>query len=277
MTGAGDGRIAGEQLPRWLPLPIAVLGIIGSIVTAQIAVGAIDGDPDPDISSPAGPAAVLDDNTASSDATGPEADTTGSAADADASAQDGAESQASAQSAGSAADATSADSGSTGSGSSTDGQSAGGAETADGGSDPAEDCPPLFEVMFPLGRADVPMDMEARAQALASWMAANPEAVLLIDGHADAAGSEQANLELSFRRAEAVATLVIGSGAAADRVTPRGFGEYQPIVGEPLDSERNRRVTMHVPGREDCPSVDAAADPVDDSADDPPDDEEATE
>ena len=114
------------------------------------------------------------------------------------------------------------------------------------------DCPPLFNVLFPVGSAVPIQDLGDEASALASWMAVNPAAQLLIDGHADAAGSEQANLQLSFRRAEATVGLLVAEGVDASRLQSRGFGEYQPIVGEPPDSERNRRVTMQVVGYESC-------------------------
>ena len=121
------------------------------------------------------------------------------------------------------------------------------------------DCPPLFEVQFPVGSSVPLTDVGPGPADLADWLADHPDAELVIDGHADALGSEQANLELSFRRAEATAAMIIEAGAAADRVQARGFGEYQPLVGLPPDSDRNRRATMQVPGREECSADDEGA------------------
>lgn len=118
------------------------------------------------------------------------------------------------------------------------------------------DCPPLFGLLFPFGRAEPLTDLGSRPDELASWMAGHGDAELLLNGHADSAGSEQANLGLSFRRAEAAADILVKAGVAPDRIQPRGFGEYQPVVGVAPDSERNRRVTMEIPGLDDCPPSD---------------------
>lgn len=132
-------------------------------------------------------------------------------------------------------------------------------EASNGETQIAVDCPPLFEVRFPLGGSVPLTDLGFSSAELAAWLADHPDTELLVEGHADAEGSEQANLQLSFRRAEATAAMIIEAGAAVDRVHARGFGEYQPLVGVPLDSDRNRRATMHVPGREECPIDDKEA------------------
>lgn len=84
------------------------------------------------------------------------------------------------------------------------------------------------------------------------WLSSHPEAKLLIDGHADAAGEDGKNLALSHRRAERVARQFRNAGVEAARITVRGFGEYQPLVGEAADSLHNRRVSVHVLGYETC-------------------------
>ncbi len=63
-------------------------------------------------------------------------------------------------------------------------------------------------------------------------------------GHTDARASDEYNMSLSQRRANAVAEVARASGAVVDRVT--GFGERRPIA--PNDSaanmQKNRRVEI---------------------------------
>ncbi len=115
------------------------------------------------------------------------------------------------------------------------------------------DCPPSFSVHFSINAVEVGTgELDDSAGPLVTWLETHPGAVLLIDGHADASGSEAENLAISFRRAEAVARGLVDAGADEAQLNPRGFGEYQVMAGEPVDSERNRRVVMHVPGYEEC-------------------------
>lgn len=116
------------------------------------------------------------------------------------------------------------------------------------------DCPPVFEVQF--GRDSAAFDRDgirSQAPALVAWLAAHPDTTMVVDGYADASGDPGSNLKLSYERATAVVAELAGAGMPADRMEARGFGEYQPVVGEAADSGRNRRVTTAVPGYEGCP------------------------
>jgi outer membrane protein OmpA-like peptidoglycan-associated protein len=116
------------------------------------------------------------------------------------------------------------------------------------------DCPPLFMVNFARGAA-LPQgtDLVGKARRLGDWLSNHPDARLVIHGHADAEGSEQYNLMLSFRRAQAFQKLLLRGGANAKQLTARAFGEYQPLAGIPEQSPRNRRATVELHGAPDCP------------------------
>lgn len=121
---------------------------------------------------------------------------------------------------------------------------------------PPADCPPVFEVRF--GRNSAEADRTAvdrQSAVLAAWLSAHPDLSAVIDGHSDASGAEASNLQLSYQRATVVATSLTDGGVPAQRVQARGYGEYQPMVGEPPDSAGNRRATASVPGYEGCPLV----------------------
>jgi outer membrane protein OmpA-like peptidoglycan-associated protein len=80
-----------------------------------------------------------------------------------------------------------------------------------------------------------------------------------IEGHTDNVGGDEANLSLSQRRAQAVATWLIQHGIDAARVEARGFGASRPIVPNDVASGRaaNRRVEFHILDPQQRPSVDA--------------------
>lgn len=63
----------------------------------------------------------------------------------------------------------------------------------------------------------------------------------VVEGHTDAAGSPSYNLDLSQRRADAVAHYLGERGIAASRLLARGFGQSRPIAANSLAGE-NRRV-----------------------------------
>jgi OOP family OmpA-OmpF porin len=67
---------------------------------------------------------------------------------------------------------------------------------------------------------------------------------LILSGHTDNVGSEDFNLKLSTKRAEAVKNYLINKGIAAERITAKGFGESMPIA--PNDTEQNRAINRRV-------------------------------
>lgn len=62
-----------------------------------------------------------------------------------------------------------------------------------------------------------------------------------VDGHTDARGTEDYNLGLSERRAQAVINYLSSMGIDTSRLTAKGFGKSQPRTSDPFDAV-NRRV-----------------------------------
>jgi OOP family OmpA-OmpF porin len=73
-----------------------------------------------------------------------------------------------------------------------------------------------------------------------------PDIDITITGHTDSIGTEQYNMGLSNRRAEATRRYFIQSGIAADRLDAEGMGEGDPIAPNDTASGRaqNRRVEL---------------------------------
>jgi peptidoglycan-associated lipoprotein len=77
----------------------------------------------------------------------------------------------------------------------------------------------------------------------ARWLSANPNDLLLIEGHCDERGTSEYNLALGERRAKATMTYLIDQGVAARRITTISYGKERPQCTEHGEAcwARNRR------------------------------------
>jgi outer membrane protein OmpA-like peptidoglycan-associated protein len=71
-----------------------------------------------------------------------------------------------------------------------------------------------------------------------------PETNIVIEGHTDDTGSDDFNMQLSEKRANAVKDFFISKGVSADRLTTKWYGETQPKY--PNDNEANRQKNRRV-------------------------------
>jgi outer membrane protein OmpA-like peptidoglycan-associated protein len=71
---------------------------------------------------------------------------------------------------------------------------------------------------------------------------------ILLEGHTDATGSDEHNLELSRLRAQSVSNHLASLNVAANRFTIMGYGEVQPIAdNETIEGRQlNRRVEVAI-------------------------------
>ena len=69
---------------------------------------------------------------------------------------------------------------------------------------------------------------------------------MTIIGHTDNTGSAEHNNQLSKRRADSVAQVLINSGVSSRRITTIGRGEDQPVASNlsPEGRAQNRRVEV---------------------------------
>ena len=97
---------------------------------------------------------------------------------------------------------------------------------------------------FELNSAQITTDGRAKARVFAQSLLM-PELRakrFLIEGHTDARGGVPLNMELSRRRAQAVADFLAAQGVEQSRIEVRGFGPSMPIPGHSASDPRNRRV-----------------------------------
>ena len=82
------------------------------------------------------------------------------------------------------------------------------------------------------------------------WLQQYPQFTITIEGHADERGSDDYNVKLSQRRADAVRAYLMAAGVAAERLKTAAFGKSKPEIkaqGAALDGEghaQNRRVVF---------------------------------
>jgi outer membrane protein OmpA-like peptidoglycan-associated protein len=67
-----------------------------------------------------------------------------------------------------------------------------------------------------------------------------------VAGHTDSIGTDEYNMGLSLRRANAVRDYLISKGVAAENLTAKGYGESQPVADNQTAEGRfkNRRVEL---------------------------------
>jgi outer membrane protein OmpA-like peptidoglycan-associated protein len=106
----------------------------------------------------------------------------------------------------------------------------------------------LGDVLFDTGRAELKPGAVRPIEQIASFLTENPERSVQIEGFTDSQGGNDYNLELSQRRADAVAMAIIQRGIDAQRVRAMGYGEEFPKASNDSAGSRqlNRRVEIIV-------------------------------
>src|SRR5262245_11266477 len=89
----------------------------------------------------------------------------------------------------------------------------------------------LAGILFDFDKAKLKRDVEFNLVKIATILNQYPEMKVVIEGHTDAVGTDEYNLGLSQRRAQAVHEFMISQGGvAASRLTFEGFGESRPVA-----------------------------------------------
>jgi peptidoglycan-associated lipoprotein len=83
------------------------------------------------------------------------------------------------------------------------------------------------------------------------WLRAHPEALVVIEGHADERGTNEYNLTLGERRAKASMNYLVSHGIAATRITVMSYGEERGMCRDHAEScwAKNRRAHFLVKAR----------------------------
>ncbi|MDH3215904.1 MAG: OmpA family protein [Candidatus Krumholzibacteria bacterium] len=103
-------------------------------------------------------------------------------------------------------------------------------------------------LMFDVDKATLRSRTRDELSELAVILNKYPDTEVLLEGHTDATGSDEYNLELSRRRAQAVANHLASANVNATRFTVMGYGEGQPVANnDSVDGRQlNRRVDVAI-------------------------------
>jgi outer membrane protein OmpA-like peptidoglycan-associated protein len=104
------------------------------------------------------------------------------------------------------------------------------------------------DILFAFDSDSVASSLRSDLRVLANSLNRYPDTTVEVVGHTDSVGSDAYNLDLSERRASAVASVLINAGVRPNRLRVFGMGERQPIASNLSDAGRaqNRRVDITI-------------------------------
>lgn len=102
------------------------------------------------------------------------------------------------------------------------------------------------DILFASGSFAVRSDLRRDLNAVAGNLQAYPNSTIQIVGHTDSDGDAAYNQQLSERRANAVADVLLDAGVPFARIQSFGRGENQPVASnlDPAGKSKNRRVEI---------------------------------
>jgi len=101
-------------------------------------------------------------------------------------------------------------------------------------------------VYFDFDKSSIRADFTAMLDAHAAYLVAMPNAMVVLEGHADERGTREYNLALGERRAKQVATYLLVKGVSGAQIDTVSLGEEKPLAIGKSESEysQNRRVEL---------------------------------
>jgi outer membrane protein OmpA-like peptidoglycan-associated protein len=103
-------------------------------------------------------------------------------------------------------------------------------------------------VMFQSGGSELSATARTRLDTVANALGAYADRDIMVEGHTDSQGNDEANRALSQRRAEAVRSYLVTRGVPEARIRAEGRGEAEPVATNDTAEGRasNRRVEIVV-------------------------------
>lgn len=144
----------------------------------------------------------------------------------------------------SASGASSASASSSGSSSSSDTSASSSSSSSDDAMTPAEKLARVGNtVYFDFDSAALSYDAQVTLSRQLAFLQLNPEAVVVIEGHADERGTREYNLALGDRRASAARDYLLAKGIDAARIRTVSYGKERPAMSGSNETSwaKNRR------------------------------------
>ena len=117
---------------------------------------------------------------------------------------------------------------------------------ADGQPLTAEQLLAIHTYHFAYDSAEIAPKDKPAVIAQAHYLASHPAQHILLAGNTDSRGSPEYNIDLGWRRAQSIETVMILNGASKSQIQLVSYGEEKPVVFENTESayEQNRRVDL---------------------------------
>ena len=115
----------------------------------------------------------------------------------------------------------------------------------------------LADILFDFNKATLRRDVEFNLVKIATILNQYDEMNVLVEGHTDAIGTDEYNLTLSKKRAQAVSDFLASQGVKPGRLSWEGYGKTRPVADNATDEgrQKNRRVDLVI---QDAPTTKAA-------------------
>lgn len=101
----------------------------------------------------------------------------------------------------------------------------------------------LKDVLFDYDKYDIRPDAKEVLDSTMAWFIKNKTLNILIEGHCDERGTNEYNLALGEKRANAVKNYLIANGVVPARISTISYGEEKPLCSDQTEEcwQRNRR------------------------------------
>jgi outer membrane protein OmpA-like peptidoglycan-associated protein len=103
---------------------------------------------------------------------------------------------------------------------------------------------PTHEVHFGFAKDRLPAPESGKLQESVTYLKDSPEKMVVIEGHTDAVGPVEYNLELGDRRAREVKHFLVTHGVAPDQIVVVSYGEEN--LKDPHHNNVNRRAVVRL-------------------------------
>lgn len=106
----------------------------------------------------------------------------------------------------------------------------------------------LEMVHFPYDSSEISPEWQVVLDGHAGWLKSHPDVMVQVEGHTDERGTEEYNVSLGQRRADAVREYLAGQGVDPMRLTTISYGELRPLAYDQTEDSHmlNRRAMFLV-------------------------------
>jgi peptidoglycan-associated lipoprotein len=103
--------------------------------------------------------------------------------------------------------------------------------------------PDLKAIHFDFDKSNIRAEDASILDANAEWLKAREDMLVIIEGHCDERGTNEHNLALGERRAQATMQYLVGKGIQPGRISIVSYGEERPLCGDKTEQcwSENRR------------------------------------